>query len=130
LEKSHKLQVKIKRSNSLQENEEHIPKTEIPLEDMDLEVDIENIHFLDDEERVPENVQFMVELAIQDEEFSEEEYVFVHNSLFDKYSRKLIFERTLSKNTKGKTCSTFNVSKMLSSGITKICKVTRVSLDI
>ena len=48
LEKSHKLHVKRKRNNSQQEFEEHIPKSEIPLEDMDLEVDIENIHFLDD----------------------------------------------------------------------------------
>ena len=37
---------------------------------MDLEVDIENIHFLDDEERVSEIVHSVAELAIQDKEFS------------------------------------------------------------
>jgi hypothetical protein len=36
----------------------------------------------------------------------------------------MIFERTLSKNKKEKTCSTFNLNKMLPSGITKIHKVT------
>jgi hypothetical protein len=50
LEKSHKLQVKRKRINSQQEIEEHILESEIHLEDMDLEVDIENIQFLDDDE--------------------------------------------------------------------------------
>jgi hypothetical protein len=39
---------------------------------------------------------------MQDEEFLEEESFSVHNALFDKDSRKMIFERTLSKNKKGK----------------------------
>jgi hypothetical protein len=130
LEKSHKLQVKRKRTNSQQEIEEHIPESEIHLEDMDLEVDIENIQFPDDEERVQENIQSVAELAIQDEEFSEEESFSIHNALFDKDSRKLIFERTLSKNKKGKTCSTFNLNNMLPSGITKIHKVTGDALDV
>lgn len=88
MEKFHKLQVKRKRTNSRQEIEEHIPKSEILLEDMDLEVDIENIHFPNDEERVPENVQSVAELAIQDKEFSKEESFSIHNALFDKDLRK------------------------------------------
>jgi hypothetical protein len=42
----------------------------------------------------------------------------------------LIFERTPSKNKKGKTCSTLNFSNMLPSGIVKIHKVTTNSLDV
>jgi hypothetical protein len=45
-------------------------------------------------------------------------------TIFDKDSRKLIFERTLSKNKKGKMCSTFNLSKTILYGIIKIYKVT------
>jgi hypothetical protein len=84
-------------TNSRQEIEDHIPESEIHLKDMDLEVDIENIQFSDYEERVQENMQPMVELAIQDEGFSEQDLFSVRNALFDKDSRKLIFERTLSK---------------------------------
>jgi hypothetical protein len=57
LEKSQKLQVKRKRTNSQQEIEEKVYESEIHPEDMDLEVDIENIHFLDDE-----NIQPLTEL--------------------------------------------------------------------
>jgi hypothetical protein len=62
LEKSHKLQVKRKRVNSQQEIEQHIPENEISLEDMDLDVDIENIHFPDDEQRLQERKQVTVEV--------------------------------------------------------------------
>jgi hypothetical protein len=62
--------------------------------------------------------------------FKKKNSFFVHNSLFDKKSRKLIFEITPSKNKKDKTCSTLNFSKMLPSGIGKIHKVTTYSLDV
>jgi hypothetical protein len=52
LENPHKLKVKRKRTNSQQEGEEqNIPENNISLEDMDLDVDIENIWFPDEEER-------------------------------------------------------------------------------
>jgi hypothetical protein len=72
----------------------------------------------------------VVEFAMQDEEFSKEESFSVHNVLFDKDSRKNIFERTLSKNKKGKTCFTFNLNSMLPSGIAKIHKITGDALDV
>jgi hypothetical protein len=130
LEKYHKLQVKRKRTNSQQEIEEHIIEREIHLDDMDLEVYIEHIQFPDDEERVQENIQPVFKLAMQDEEFLEEESFSVHNTLFDKDSGKMTFERTLSKNKKGKMCSTFNLNNMLPYGIMKIRKVTRDALDV
>jgi hypothetical protein len=70
------------------------------------------------------------ELYIQDEEFSEEESFSVHITLFDKDSRKLFFERTISKNKKDKTCSTFNLNKMLPSRIAKIHKVIGDALNV
>jgi hypothetical protein len=40
---------------------------------VDLEVDIENIHFPDEEKMLQESQQVVVELATQEEYFSEEE---------------------------------------------------------
>jgi hypothetical protein len=51
LENPHKLQVKRKRVNSQKEGEEKdVIEDDILLDDMDLDVDIENIRFPDDEE--------------------------------------------------------------------------------
>ena len=47
-------------------------KNDISLEDMVLDVDIKNIWFPDEEERVQENTQLAIELTIQDEVFSDE----------------------------------------------------------
>jgi len=73
LENPHKLKVKRKRTNSQQEGEEqNIPENNISLEYMDLDVYIENIWFPDEEEHIQENMQFVVELVIHDEIFSDE----------------------------------------------------------
>jgi hypothetical protein len=63
LEWSHKLQVKRKRQNSQQEVEQHVPENEIILEDMDLDMDIENIQFPDDEQRLQESKEIAAEIA-------------------------------------------------------------------
>jgi hypothetical protein len=56
LENPHKLIVKRKTTNSQQGGEEKDkPKDNISLEGMDLDVDIENIWFLDEEEHIHEN---------------------------------------------------------------------------
>jgi hypothetical protein len=78
-------------------------KLKLLLEDMDLEVDIENIQFPDDDQRLQETQQLAVELSIQEEVFSEEESISVQNALFDRTSRKLILERSCSKNKRGKS---------------------------
>jgi hypothetical protein len=64
------------------------------LDDMDLYVDIKNICFLDEEELAIENVPHISTLVVQDDIFSDEETFVVHNFSFDKYSKKMIFERT------------------------------------
>jgi hypothetical protein len=66
-------------------------KNDISLEDMVLDVDIENIQFPDEEGRVQENTQLAAELAIHNEVLSDETFS-LHNALFDKSSKKLIFE--------------------------------------
>jgi hypothetical protein len=130
LENPHKLKVKRKRTNSQQEGEEqNIPENNIYLEDMDLDVDIENICFLDEEEQIQENIQFVVELAIQDEIFSNEETFSVQNALFDKSSKKLIFERNL-KNKKGKYRSAIDLRDMRPSKLSSIHQVTGDALDV
>jgi len=65
---------------------------------MDLDVDIENIEFPDDEKILQERREVAVELETQEHAFSEEESFTVHNALFDKSIKKLIFERLHSKN--------------------------------
>jgi hypothetical protein len=90
---------------------------------MDLDVDIKNIWFPDEEERVQENTQFVVELAIQNEVFSDEETFSVHNALFDKSSKKLIFERN-SKSKRGKYHSTIDLRDIRPSKLSSIHKVT------
>ena len=51
LENPHKITVKRKRVNSHKEEEEqNTPENDILLDDMDLDVDIENIRFLEEEE--------------------------------------------------------------------------------
>ena len=52
LDKSHKLQVKIKRQGTLHEEENIIPEGEIELQYMDLDINIEDIESKDDEHRL------------------------------------------------------------------------------
>jgi hypothetical protein len=129
LENPHRLKVKRKRTSSQQEEEEHIPGNEIPLEDIILDVDIKNIRFPDEEERVQENTQLLVELVIQDEVFSDEETFSVHYALFDKSSKKIILERT-SKDKKGKSRSTIDLRDILASKLSSIHRVTGDASDV
>jgi hypothetical protein len=109
--------------------EQNIPENDILLDDMDLDVDIENIWFPDEEEWTQENVRFSSALDVQNEVFSDEERFYVHNALFDKSSNKLIFERT-SKSKKGKYHSTIDLKYILPSKLFSIHKVRGDALDV
>jgi hypothetical protein len=62
---------------------------------MDLDVDIENIEFPEEERRtLPEK-----ELIVQETTFDEEESLTLHNASFDKELKRLVFE---SVNSRGK----------------------------
>jgi hypothetical protein len=69
---------------------------------MDLDVNIEAIEFLDEEKRLQETREVATELATREQVFFEEEYLTVHNALYDKDSKKLIFEKIHSKNKNSK----------------------------
>jgi hypothetical protein len=61
------------------------------LDDMDLDVDIDNISFLDKEELATKNDLHVSTFVVQDEIFSDEENFDIQNALFNKYSKKMIF---------------------------------------
>jgi hypothetical protein len=67
---------------------------------MDLNANMEDIEFSDKEKRLQESREVAVELVTQQLVLFEEEYITLHNSLFDKNSMKLFFERIHSKNKK------------------------------
>jgi hypothetical protein len=67
---------------------------------MDLDVDIENICFLEEEEHAHENVQHVSPIVVEDEIFFYGETFVVQNTSFDKDSKKIVFERT-SKSKRG-----------------------------
>jgi hypothetical protein len=90
---------------------------------MDLEVDIENIQFPEEEQRLQETQQFTLEVATLEEHFLEDESYTIYNAIFDRNSRKLVFEGIRQKNKKGKSCSEYDLSKMLAYQISKIHKV-------
>ena len=73
-----------------------------------------------------------MELATQEPVFYEEESLTLHNALFDKDSKKLIFERVNLKGKKvqGKTLSEFNLREVLPSRLTRIHKYTGDALEV
>ena len=108
--------------------EYYTPKPDMFLYDMDLDVDIENISFPQEEDPTTENVPHISTVVVQDEIFSDEENFVVQNASFDKDSRKMIFERT-SKSKRGKTRSTIDTQNMLPSKLSSIHKVTGHALE-
>jgi hypothetical protein len=89
---------------------------------MDLDVDIENITFPDEEEPVREDVQHFSTLMVQDEIFYYEDTFDVQNSSFEIYSNKLVFERT-TKIKSGNLWSTIDTQNMFSSILSYIHEV-------
>lgn len=87
---------KRKRHNNQQETKEYIPGEYILLENMELDANIGEIEFSYDEQRI----QPSDELVIQEPKYYEEEYLTLHNALFDKYLKKLVFEFLNSRGKK------------------------------
>jgi len=105
IESSHKLPMRKKMKNLVQEEEDNIIENDIQrfsLEDMELEVDIEK-KFLAMEQ--PENMAQQNSLleVIGNETFSEEESFTFQSVVFYKESKKLIVERSDQKNKNGKS---------------------------
>jgi hypothetical protein len=92
---------------------------------MDLDVDIENIEFPEDERRA----FIEKELIVQENIFDEEESLILHNASFDKEIKKLLFQHV---NSRGKMVkdSTMNLRGVPTSKISKIHMVIGNALDI
>jgi hypothetical protein len=67
---------------------------------MDLDINIEDIEFSDDEHILQERREVAAEIATQEQTFLEDESFIVQNALFDRSSKNLILEKIHSKNNK------------------------------
>jgi hypothetical protein len=92
---------------------------------MDLDVDIENIEFPDDERRILPGK----ELIVQENIFDEEESLTLHNASFDKELKKIVFQHVNSRGKRVKY-STMDLRGVPASKLSKIYMVTGNSLDI
>jgi hypothetical protein len=99
IERPHKLPVnKRKRQiNQVQEVEKSILGEEVLLEDMELDENIEDIEFPDDEHRAQQSREVVEELATPEPAFYEEDSLTLHSALFDKVLNNLVFELVNSK---------------------------------
>jgi hypothetical protein len=126
MENPHKIPIRKKRQISPQEEAKkqvfENDTNNLSLKDMKLEVEIENIQFPDEEKRLQETQQIVVEIAGQEDDFSEEESFTIENTLFDKNSRKLVFEGTNKRIKRGKPRSKYDLSKFPAFQIYKYTK--------
>jgi hypothetical protein len=74
-----------------------MPKEEIVLEYMDLDVNIEDIEFLDEEQRIQECIEVALELDTHEPIGFKEESLTMHSAMFDKSSRKLVLRESSPK---------------------------------
>jgi hypothetical protein len=102
LENPHKLPIasKRKRGTNKEGESEDIPGDEIVPEDMELDVNIEEIEFAGEEQRLEESKTIAKELATQEPIIFEEESLTLHHATFNKNSRKLVIEKINAKNKK------------------------------
>ena len=105
---------KRKRQTNKEGGSEVIPEEEIVLEDMDLDVNIVDIEFPDEEQRIKESKEITAEFATQEPILFEEESLTLHNVLFDKSSKKLVIEKVClkNKNVQGKSSSQFDLMEL------------------
>jgi hypothetical protein len=126
IESSHKLPMRKKMKNLVQEEEDNIIENDIQrfsLEDMELEVDIEKIFPTIEQPKNMVQQNSLLEV-VPNETFSEEESFTFQSVVFDKESKKLIVERSDQKNKNGKSRSKVNLKDMQPSQISKIHRAT------
>jgi hypothetical protein len=131
IESSHKILVRKKRKNIVQEEEGPRGESDIhdlSLEDMELEIDIEKVFPNDDhlENTTPQNPLMEI---IGTETFDEEKSFAFQSVVFDSESKNLIIEKRDVKNKKGKSRSKINLRNMRPSQISQIHRETRYALD-
>ena len=102
IESSHKLHLRKKRKNVVQEEQDHRIESGInrfSLEDMNLEVDIENIFLTMNQPGNTTHQNSSLEI-IENDTFYEESFVF-QSVFFESESKKFIIEKNDEKNKKG-----------------------------
>jgi hypothetical protein len=102
IESSHKLPLRKKRKNVVQEEEDHRIENDInnfSLEDMELEVDIEKMFPTIDQPRNMAHQNSPLDIT-ENETFNEEESFSFQSDVFDRESKKLIIEKGDMKNNK------------------------------
>jgi hypothetical protein len=131
IENSHKMHVRKKRKNLIQEEEENLIENYIQifsLDDMELEANIEKIFPAMGEPKIVTQQNVLLEV-VANEIFSEEESFTFQSLTFDKESKKLIVERGDQKNKRGKYRSEVDLKDMQSSQISKIYQATDDTFD-
>jgi hypothetical protein len=90
-----------------------VPEDQIVLEDMDLDANIGDIEFPDEEQKIKERKQVATELARQESIQFEEESLTLHSALLDKNSKKMIIEKihVKNKNVQGKLSSKLDLNE-------------------
>jgi hypothetical protein len=91
---------KRKRGTNKEGENEDIHGNEIVLEYMELDVNVEEIEFAGEEQRLQERRTIARELVTQEPIIFEEESLTLHRATFNKNSRKLVIENVNSKNKK------------------------------
>jgi nucleoside-triphosphatase THEP1 len=131
IESSHKLPLRKKRKNIVQEEEEHRVESDInsfSLEDMELEADIEKMFPNIDQPGGAAHQNQSLEI-VENEIFDEEESFVFQSVVFDNESKKLIIEKSDAKNKKGKYRSEVNLKNMRPSQVSRIHRATGDALD-
>jgi hypothetical protein len=100
LENPQKLPIsrKRKRGTSKDGESDDIPGEEIVPKDMELDVNVEEIEFADEEQMIQESRMISRELSTQEPIIFEEESLTLHHATFNKSSRKLVIEKINAKN--------------------------------
>jgi hypothetical protein len=124
IDSSHKLLVRKKRKNVVEEVEE----TRTESEDMELEIDMDNVFHNVDKPREVIHHNRQMEIA-ETEIFDEDESFVFQSVVFDSESKNLIIEKRDVRNKKVKTHSKINLRNMQLSQISRIHRETRDSLD-
>jgi hypothetical protein len=113
-ESSHKLPVRKKMKNLIQEEEEKLIENDIQrfsLDDMELEADIEKIFPAMEQPEIVTQQNVLLEVVANDI-FSEEESFTFQSDIFYMESKKLIVKRGDQKNKKGKSRSEVDLKDM------------------
>jgi hypothetical protein len=122
IESSHKLPLRKKRKNIVQEEEGPRGERDIhdlSLKDMELKIDIEKVFPNVDQLENASHQNPHMEI-IESETFDEEEYFVFQSVFFYNESKNLIIEKRYVKNKKGKSRSDINLQNMRPSQISQI----------